>query len=259
MPGNFTSARLTNTTDCAILANAVPAAIATKMSLLVGVWTESDAIYQAEKQALLTAVQQHGSAWLIGVTVGFENVARGVADVNQLISQIGQIRTTIGTTAVPVGHIEDMPGWTSVATTGLVPACDFLGVNINPYLPAAPSSSSNQTFWSSVDAIWSVSQTKPVWVTQSAWPVKGPTNGNASPSVENAKNYYDEALCQAFTEVNTFLNLLQDYNGMPSYGVLDQNWRMIYDTQCPPTNSALRLTAPTAAPRRAPLQEPTQL
>ena len=46
-PGDFTSARLYAASDCNTLANAVPAAIKTGITLLVGVWTEDSAHYNA--------------------------------------------------------------------------------------------------------------------------------------------------------------------------------------------------------------------
>jgi hypothetical protein len=76
-PGNFTSARLYASSDCNTLANAVPAAIKTGMTILVGVWTEDNTHYEAEKQALLTAIQQHGSDWILAVSVGSEDLYRG--------------------------------------------------------------------------------------------------------------------------------------------------------------------------------------
>lgn len=87
-PGDFTSARLYASSDCDTLANAVPAAIKTGMNLLVGVWTEDNTHYEAEKQALLTAIQQHGSDWILAVSVGSEDLYRGDTDASTLASQL---------------------------------------------------------------------------------------------------------------------------------------------------------------------------
>ena len=70
LPGQFTSARVYAASDCNTLANAVPAAIAAGTSLLVGVWTEDNAHYEAEKAALMNAVQQYGFDWMAAVSVG---------------------------------------------------------------------------------------------------------------------------------------------------------------------------------------------
>jgi exo-beta-1,3-glucanase (GH17 family) len=69
-PGNTKSVRLYASSDCNTLANAVPAALRTGTQLLVGVWTQDDAHFEAEKQALLQAIQQHGKDWILAVSVG---------------------------------------------------------------------------------------------------------------------------------------------------------------------------------------------
>jgi exo-beta-1,3-glucanase (GH17 family) len=69
-PGNTKSVRLYASSDCNTLANAVPAALRTGTQLLVGVWTQDEAHFEAEKQALLQAIQQHGKDWILAVSVG---------------------------------------------------------------------------------------------------------------------------------------------------------------------------------------------
>src|ERR1700755_1797672 len=69
-PGNTKSVRLYASSDCNTLANAVPAALKTGTQLLVGIWTQDDAHFEAEKQALLDAIQQHGHDWILAVSVG---------------------------------------------------------------------------------------------------------------------------------------------------------------------------------------------
>jgi glucan endo-1,3-beta-D-glucosidase len=70
LPAGYTSMRVYASSDCNTLANAVPAALATGGQILVGVWAEDSAHYEAEKQALLSAVQTHGVGWIVAVSVG---------------------------------------------------------------------------------------------------------------------------------------------------------------------------------------------
>ena len=60
-PGNTNSVRLYASSDCNTLNNAVPAAVKTGTQLLVGVWTQDDAHFEAEKQAF---VDSHSAARL---------------------------------------------------------------------------------------------------------------------------------------------------------------------------------------------------
>ena len=116
LPGHFTSARLYASSDCNTLANAVPAAIATGTTLLVGVWTEDANHFNAEKAALLAAVQQHGHDWIISVSVGSEDLYRGNTDANTLASQIRDVRGmlwSVGAGSVEVGRTFRSPLFTS--------------------------------------------------------------------------------------------------------------------------------------------------
>ena len=66
------------------------------------------------------------------------------------------------------------------------------------------------------------SQGKPVWITETGWPVSGPTSNQAVPSVDNAKTYYDGVACIAFaSDINTWWYTLQDTGSSPSFGVVD--------------------------------------
>lgn len=108
LPGHFTSVRLYASSDCNTLENAVPAALATGMQILVGVWTEDDTHFNNEKQALLTAIQQHGSGWIIAVSVGSEDLYRGNTNPAKLASQINDVRGMIRSVGAnqEVGHGE---------------------------------------------------------------------------------------------------------------------------------------------------------
>lgn len=78
LPGNFRDVRLYASSDCNTLQQAVPAAIAAGIQILVGVWTEDGNHYAAEKQALLDAVRQHGVGWISAISVGSEDLYRGM-------------------------------------------------------------------------------------------------------------------------------------------------------------------------------------
>jgi len=124
LPGRFTAARLYASSDCNTLASAVPAAIATETTLLAGVWTEGEAHYQAEKAALLGTIQQYGYDWLIGVSVGSEDLYRGDTTAETLAGQINDIRGALwsfGAGAVLVGHVDTWTTWASKISEHLLP------------------------------------------------------------------------------------------------------------------------------------------
>ena len=211
LPGGFTSARLYASSDCDTLANAVPAALATSTTLLVGVWAEDSTHYSNEKQALLAAVQQYGSNWIIAVSVGSEDLYRNNTDASTLASQINDVRGMLwglGAGGVEVGHVDTWTAWVDPANTAVITACDFLGMDGYPYFQDASIDDSNDVFWTSVNNVRDISQGRWVWLTESGWPVSGPSVGSAVPSVANAQTYWWEVMCQTCKFFLPFLSCI---------------------------------------------------
>lgn len=108
LPQDITSVRLYASSDCNTLANAVPAALSTGTQLLVGIWTEDAAHFTAEKNALESAINTHGTNWILAVSVGSEDLYRGDTTADTLAQQIYDVRGMIralGSTA-EVGHVD---------------------------------------------------------------------------------------------------------------------------------------------------------
>jgi len=233
LPGAFTSARLYSASDCDTLANAVPAAIATGTTLLVGVWAEGD--YDAEKQALLTVVQQYGSDWIISVAVGSEDLYRGDTTASTLASQINDVRGMmwgLGAGSIEVGHVDTYTMWIASDNVAVIEACDFLGVDAYPYYQNASIEDANDVFWDAINQVQAVSQGKWVWLTESGWPVSGPTSGAAVPSVENAQQFWYQVMCQTFRQMHSFYYILNADPQTPSFDVVDSNFNPLFDTSC---------------------------
>jgi glucan endo-1,3-beta-D-glucosidase len=100
----------------------------------------------------------------------------------------------------------------------VIGASDFLGLDADLYSQGVNFVAANTTVWQQVNTMWAISQNKSVWVTQSAWPVAGPTIVDASVGTGTAQAYYKETLYQASTKLNNFMNYLRDYNSTSSYG-----------------------------------------
>lgn len=79
---------------------------------------------------------------------------------------------------------------------------------------------------------------KPVWVTETGWPVSGDTSGDAVPSPANAQTYWDQVGCGLlFGKTNTWWFTLQDaYPTIPnpSFGVVGTalSDTPLYDLSC---------------------------
>lgn len=130
LPGDFASARLFASSDCGTLANAVPAAIAANTKLLVGVWATNNAHYEAEKTALLQAIQQYGTGWIVAVSVGSEDLYRNDHSASALASQIREVKSLLcerGACGIEVGHVDTWTAWVDPKNEAVIRACDFVG------------------------------------------------------------------------------------------------------------------------------------
>jgi exo-beta-1,3-glucanase (GH17 family) len=115
LPPQFTSARLFASSDCNTLANAVPAALNTGMKLLVGIWTQNDEHFAQEKGALLEAISRWPNwlDWMIGVSVGSEDLYREEAPAWQIAHKIYDVRGMLREKGVTswVGHVDTWNAW----------------------------------------------------------------------------------------------------------------------------------------------------
>ncbi|KAA6410191.1 MAG: glycoside hydrolase family 17 [Lasallia pustulata] len=238
LPGYFSSVRLFASSDCATLANAIPAALATNTKLLVGVWTEDSTHFAAETAALQSAILQYGSAWIISVSVGSEDLYRYDTTAAVLAAQINQTRSMLQSLGanVPVGHTDTWTAWVNASNAAVISACDFVGHTGYPYFQDAAIADAAAVFWDSVQAVQQVVETvRPgtwVWVMETGWPLSGATLGNAVPSVGNAQTYWKTVGCDAYSKGHVFMYTLQDANSSPSFGVVDANFNPIIDVSC---------------------------
>jgi len=224
--GPFNAARVYASSDCNTLANAVPAAVASGMKILAGIWTVDATHYANEKGALLAASQQYGVDWLAAISVGSESLYRNDQDADALATQIydvrGMMTTVPGGSAILVGHVDTWNSWVTNGSAAIT-ATDFLGTDGYPYFQNTEDNSignADSEFWASVNAVEAVAQGKPVWITETGWPTAGPSDGDAQTSVANAQTYWSQVACTAFASTNTFWYTLDDFNASPSFGVV---------------------------------------
>ncbi|KKY19948.1 putative gpi-anchored cell wall beta-endoglucanase [Diplodia seriata] len=243
----FTSARLytmiqggTASTPIA----AIQAAIDTKTSLLLGLWASAgQASFDNEVAALKAAIAQYSSAFtdlIVGISVGSEDLYRvsptGIinksgagADPQVLVSYIDQVRAAIAGTAAAgasIGHVDTWTAFVNGSNSAVIDAVDWLGFDGYPYFQntqANAIANAKALFDDSVAATRGAAKGKPVWITETGWPVSGPQENEAVASVANAKTYWDEVGCPLFGNTNTWWYTLQDAvpdTPSPSFGLV---------------------------------------
>ena len=176
---------------------------------------------------------------MVSVSVGSEDLYRKDTSAQILANKINDVRGmlwSVGAGSIQVGHVDTWTAWVDPKNTAVIKACDFVGTDGYPYFQNAARKDSYNVFWDSIKATRSVvDRVKPgtwVWITETGWPVSGPTKGKAIASTAGAAAYWKSVACSAFNQAHTFWYVLQDYHQSPSFGVVDKNFKPLYDLKC---------------------------
>ncbi|KAF2733670.1 glycoside hydrolase [Polyplosphaeria fusca] len=234
-PGSFNSIRLyTNiqaeTTDTPI--EAFPAAVKTNTKLLLGLWCSGTTTIDNEISALTKAIDQYGTNFtnlVVGISVGSEDLYRvsesgirnsaGVGqDAETIIDFIKDVRKALKDTSLSktlIGHVDTWSAWANKSNSEVIDEVDFVGTNLFPYFEDDKGNDiSNVTnvFEFALNSTEKAVGDKPVWITETGWPVSGPDFGEAKATMDNAKTYWDTVGCTLFGRQNVWWYVLRDSN-----------------------------------------------
>ncbi|POS80243.1 hypothetical protein DHEL01_v201368 [Diaporthe helianthi] len=256
-PGDFNAVRLYTNIQGATTADpisAFPAAVATKTSLLLGIWTSGTDSIANEMKALKAGLEKYGddlAKLVIGVSLGSEDLYRagatGVANEagigagpDTIVKFIKEFKKEFSEYDFFIGHVDTWDAWTNGSNSAVIDAVDWLGVDEYPYYQTGDNNTIDNAaklFREAYENVVKVAGGKDVWVTETGWPYEGPDWDKAVPSVENAKQFWDEVGCdQLFGKVPTFwYNLVDDstVNEMSFAITKDLNTNALFNLTCP--------------------------
>ena len=178
---------------------AFQAAVNTQTHLLLGLWASGgDDNFNNEVTALTTAIRDLGTPFLDlidGISVGSEDLYRisptGIENGSNpgvgpdvIVRYINQLRKALqaipaaSSAGLQVGHVDTYTAYINDTNAEVITNCDFLGMDAYPYYQfqsPIPNSiaNGNKLFFMAYDETVDHSQGKPVWVTESGWPVSG--------------------------------------------------------------------------------------
>ncbi|ROT40665.1 glycoside hydrolase [Sodiomyces alkalinus F11] len=278
--GGFTSARLYTMVQAGTAndpISAIPAAINTGTSLLLGIWASAGAdVFANELEALRRTIAQYGDqldGLIAGISVGSEDLYRnsptGIeagenpgANPDTLVGYFERVRDAIQGTPFanyPIGHVDTWTAWDNSSNQAVIDASDFIGFNGFAYWEANQDndvSNGKSLFDRALGRARNAVGNKPIWITEVGWPVSGATVGQAVPSAENAEIFWKDVGCPLFGETNIWWYTLQDsapFASSPSFGIIgsDVTTQPLFDLTCdapaPPPSSAAPTTG-TQAP-----------
>lgn len=220
---------------------AIPAAIATNTSLLLGLWVSgSDSAITNEITALKAAISTYGTDFtslVQGISVGSEDLYRDAqgdssdpgVGVDDLIDYIAQVRSAIAGTGladVPVGHVDTYDSFENGTNTAIIDQLDWIGFDGYPYWESSNGNAIENAadlFFNGLNKTNAIAQGKPVWVSETGWPAVGDNFGEAVASAANARTYWQEVACQLVTNnINLwYYDLQESQNGEanPDFGI----------------------------------------
>lgn len=235
-PGLFNSVRLytmiqAGTTNDPI--SAFPAALATNTTMLLGIWCSGTETIENELTAMRNAIDTFGQRFadlVVGISVGSEDLYRNSesglqnnAGVGQgpdiMVRFIREVRSAINGTILggkPVGHVDSWSALANQSNSDVIDEIDWLGTDLYTYYERDNGndfSNTTNVFDYIYNQSLSGSHGKPVWVTETGYPVSGPNFGQAVANLSNAAEYWQEIGCnKLFGRVNTWWYSLEDSN-----------------------------------------------
>lgn len=271
--GGFSSARLFTmiqgyTTDT--VTSAFPAAISTKTSLLLGLWCSGgEETFQNELTALKNAAKQFPDADIVGISIGSEDLYRisptGIenesgpgAQPDQLVSYIKQARQALQGTPwsnVGIGHVDTWTAYVNGSNAEVIANLDWVGMDSYPYFQTVNENSIDNAadlFFQSYDVTMAAAQGKPVWITETGWPVTGAKSGQATAGTDNAETYWKAVACKILGAHNTWWYQLNDgADQATSFKVVNPDAldTPLYDLSCPKGSNTTSSSTSASAPK----------
>ena len=170
---------------------------------------------------------------------GIENHSNPGANPADIVSFIQATRNAIAGTTLAgklIGHVDTWTAYVNGSNNAVISACDFLGVDAYPYFQNTQANgiaNGASLFEDAYQQTVGVAQGKPVWITETGWPVSGPVSGQATASTSDAESYWKSVGCGfAFDKIPTFWYDLVDQGASPSFGVTDGTTTPLYDLSC---------------------------
>lgn len=98
----------------------------------------------------------------------------------------------MGASDKTIGHVDTWTAWIDPVNVAVIEAVDWIGNDAYAYFEGASidNGAASDAYWGAVERVRAVSQGKPVWVTETGWPITGESIGGAVPSVQNMQTFW---------------------------------------------------------------------
>ena len=196
--------------DCNTLQNLGPAAEDAGFQVMFGIWPNDDAPFEAEQEALQTYLPKISKKTAYAFLVGSEALYRDDLSASDLASKISEIKDLLSGikdkngdsySDVQVGTVDSWNVLVDGSSQPAIKAADFVYSNAFSYWQGQTTQNASYSFFDDIMQALQVIQTTKgstdinFWVGETGWPTQGTNFESAEPSLENAKNYWQNAIC----------------------------------------------------------------
>ncbi|AQZ09713.1 BGL2 (YGR282C) [Zygosaccharomyces parabailii] len=196
--------------DCNTLENLGPAAEAEGFQIFLGIWPTPDSHYQAEKSAVEANLPKLKTSTFAGFLVGSEALYRNDMTAEQLASSINDFRDYVkdikdsqgnSYSSVQVGTVDSWNVLVAGYNAAAIQASDFVMANAFSYWQGQTMNNASYSFFDDImQALQTIETNKgstdiTFWVGETGWPTSGTNFESSVPSVDNAKQFWQEGIC----------------------------------------------------------------
>ncbi|KAI3403177.1 BGL2 [Candida oxycetoniae] len=244
--------------DCNTLQNLGPAAEAENFQIMLGIWPNDDAHFEAEKAALQQYLPKISSSTIKIFLVGSEALYREDLTASQLSDKINDIKSLVkdikdkdgkSYSNIPVGTVDSWNVIVDGANTQAIQTADVVYANAFSYWQGQTNKNASYSFFDDImQALQTIQTIKgstdiEFWVGETGWPTDGSNFESSEPGVENAKNFWQQGICALRAwgvNVAVFEAIDEawkpDTSGISDvekhWGVWDSNGKLKYDISC---------------------------
>lgn len=244
--------------DCNTLEILGPAAEEAGFTVFFGVWPNDESHFEAEKEALQTYLPKIKRSTVEAITVGSEALYRDDMSASDLADRINSVRDLLKDIKDSDGQsysdhqVGFVDSWNVIVDDGSQPAItasDFVFANAFSYWQGQTQNNASYSFFDDImQALQTIQSSKgetdiTFWVGETGWPSDGTAFESSQPSVDNAKAFWNDAVCairgwginviafEAFDEA-----WKPDTSGTSDvekyWGVFDSNYKLKYSLSC---------------------------
>lgn len=147
-------------------------------------------------------------------------------DPDTLVSYIKQAREVVAGTplaAARFGHVDTSNAWVNASNAAVAEAVDWIGMDAYPFFETTMTNdigSAKGLFEKAINEVKAATGNKELLITETGWPISGPSQNLGVASLDNAEMFWQEVGCAVFDKISTWWYILSETGAEPDFSVV---------------------------------------